>query len=84
MPHDTSLISTIVVGLVLAFVLGAIATRFRQPPLVGYLLAGVLVGPHTPGFVADQALVEQLAKYNLSLKYLEEAVFQGPESYNFV
>jgi len=67
MPHDTSLISTIVVGLVLAFVLGAIATRFRQPPLVGYLLAGVLVGPHTPGFVADQALVEQLAEIGVIL-----------------
>ena len=67
MPHDTNLISTIVVGLVLAFVLGAVATRFRQPPLVGYLLAGVLVGPYSPGFVADRALVEQLAEIGVIL-----------------
>lgn len=67
MTHDTSLISTIVAGLVLAFVLAAIATRLRQPPLVGYLLAGVLVGPHTPGFVADQALVPQLAEIGVIL-----------------
>ena len=45
MPHHTPLISTIVVGLVLAFVFGALAHRFRLSPLIGYLLAGVLVGP---------------------------------------
>ncbi len=67
MPHDTSLISTIVVGLVLAFVFGTLAVRFRQPPLVGYLLAGVMVGPHTPGFVADRQLVEQLAEIGVGL-----------------
>lgn len=50
MPHDTPLIATIVVGLGLDFVFGAIANRFRIPPLVGYLIAGVLVGPNTPGF----------------------------------
>ena len=55
MHHHTPLISTIVVALVLAFVLGALANRFRISPLVGYLLAGVLIGPFTPGFVADQA-----------------------------
>lgn len=48
MPHDTTLIATIVGGLVLAFALGFVADRFRLPPLVGYLLAGVAVGPHTP------------------------------------
>ncbi|TIX64689.1 MAG: sodium:proton antiporter, partial [Mesorhizobium sp.] len=53
MPHDTPLIATIVAGLGLAFVFGALANRFRIPPLVGYLVAGVLVGPNTPGFVAD-------------------------------
>ena len=53
MPHDTPLISTIVVGLSLAFVLGTLAQRLRLSPLVGYLVAGVLVGPHTPGFVVD-------------------------------
>jgi CPA2 family monovalent cation:H+ antiporter-2 len=45
MPHDTPLISTIVGGLVLAFILGAFAHRLRLPPLVGYLVAGILVGP---------------------------------------
>lgn len=63
MPHDTSLISTIVGGLVLAFIFGAIANRFRLPPLVGYLVAGMLVGPHTPGFVADQHLAPQLPSW---------------------
>ena len=59
MPHHMPLISTIVVGLVMAFVLGAIAHRLRLSPLVGYLLAGVLVGPFTPGYVADQALANR-------------------------
>ncbi|EJZ22552.1 cation:proton antiporter, partial [Rhizobium sp. Pop5] len=62
MPHDTPLISTIVGGLVLAFIFGAIAHRLRMPPLVGYLIAGVLVGPHTPGYVADQSLAPELAE----------------------
>ncbi len=48
MPHDTPLIATVVAGLGLAFVFGAIAQRFRVPPLVGYLVAGVLVGPAHP------------------------------------
>ncbi|BBE72436.1 cation:proton antiporter [Oharaeibacter diazotrophicus] len=67
MPHETPLISTIVAGLVLAFVLGAVANRFRLPPLVGYLVAGVLVGPHTPGFVADQSLAPELAEIGVIL-----------------
>lgn len=67
MPHDTPLIATIVVGLGLAFVLGTIAQRFRIPPLVGYLLAGVAVGPFTPGFVADQALATELAELGIIL-----------------
>ncbi len=67
MPHHTPLISTIVVGLVLAFVFGAIAQRLRISPLVGYLLAGVLVGPFTPGFVADQGLANQLAEIGVIL-----------------
>ncbi len=54
MPHHTPLISTIVVGLVLAFVLAALAQRVRLSPLIGYLVAGVLMGPATPGFVGDQ------------------------------
>jgi CPA2 family monovalent cation:H+ antiporter-2 len=67
MPHDLPLINTIVAGLVLAFVLGAIANRLRMPPLVGYLVAGILVGPHTPGFVADQELAPQLAELGVIL-----------------
>lgn len=67
MPHHTPLISTIVVGLVLAFALGAIAHRFRLSPLIGYLLAGVLAGPFTPGYVADQGLANQLAEIGVIL-----------------
>lgn len=67
MPHHTPLISTIVVGLVLAFVFGALAHRFRLSPLIGYLLAGVLVGPFTPGYVADQGLANQLAEIGVIL-----------------
>jgi len=67
MPHDTPLIATIVAGLGLAFVFGAIANRLKAPPLVGYLLAGILVGPHTPGFVADQALAPELAEIGVIL-----------------
>jgi CPA2 family monovalent cation:H+ antiporter-2 len=67
MPHHTPLIATIVVGIVLAFALGAVANRVRISPIVGYLLAGVLVGPHTPGFVADQALAGELAEIGVIL-----------------
>ncbi|KRQ93877.1 sodium:proton antiporter [Bradyrhizobium jicamae] len=67
MPHDTPLIATIVAGLGLAFVLGAIAQRLRIPPLVGYLLAGVAAGPFTPGYVADQALATELAEIGVIL-----------------
>lgn len=67
MPHETPLIATIVAGLGLAFVFGVLANRFRIPPLVGYLLAGVLVGPHTPGFVADRALALELAEIGVIL-----------------
>jgi monovalent cation:H+ antiporter-2, CPA2 family len=67
MPHHTPLIATIVAGIVLAFALGALANRFRISPLVGYLLAGVLVGPYTPGYVADQSLANQLAEIGVIL-----------------
>ncbi|MCC6470634.1 MAG: Kef family K(+) transporter [Alphaproteobacteria bacterium] len=67
MPHYTPLITTIVTGIVLAFALGAAANRLRISPLVGYLLAGVLAGPHTPGFVADQSLADQLAEIGVIL-----------------
>ena len=67
MPHATPLISTIVAALVLAFLLGALANRFKLPPLVGYLVAGVLVGPNTPGFVADQSLAQELSEIGVIL-----------------
>src|ERR1700739_940118 len=66
-PHDTPLIATGVAGLGLALVSGTIAQRFRVPPLVGYLIAGVAVGPFTPGFVADQALATELAELGIIL-----------------
>ena len=61
MPHHTPLIATIVGAIVIAFVFGALAQRLRLPPLIGYLLAGVAVGPFTPGFVADQGLAAELS-----------------------
>jgi CPA2 family monovalent cation:H+ antiporter-2 len=67
MPHHTPLISTIVIGLVLAFCLGAAAQRLRVSPLVGYLLAGIVVGPFTPGYVADQSLANELAEIGVIL-----------------
>ncbi|MCV3768805.1 YbaL family putative K(+) efflux transporter [Rhizobium sp. TRM95796] len=67
MHHATPLISTLVAGFVFAFVLGALANRLRLPPLVGYLIAGILVGPHTPGFVADQSLGAELAEIGVIL-----------------
>src|SRR5688500_18651416 len=68
MPHFTPLISTIVAGLVLAFILAAIAQRLRASPLVGYLLAGVLLGPAIPAFyTADQALANELAEIGVIL-----------------
>lgn len=65
--HHTSLIATIVAGLGLAFVFGAVANRLKLPVLVGYLLAGVAVGPFTPGYVADQELAPQLAEIGVIL-----------------
>jgi CPA2 family monovalent cation:H+ antiporter-2 len=67
MLHHTPLIATIVVGIVLAFVFGAVAHRLKLSPLVGYLLAGVAVGPYTPGFVADQPLAAELAEIGVIL-----------------
>jgi len=67
MHHDTDLINIVAVGLGLAFILGAFANKLRLSPLVGYLVAGVCVGPFTPGFVADQALANQLAELGVML-----------------
>jgi len=67
MPHDVNLITTIAAGLGLAMIFGFIAVRVKLPPLVGYLLAGILIGPHTRGFVADVALAGQLAEIGVML-----------------
>jgi monovalent cation:H+ antiporter-2, CPA2 family len=67
MPHETTLIATLVVSLALAFAGGFLASKLRLPPLVGYLLAGVAVGPFTPGFVGDEALASQLAEIGIIL-----------------
>jgi monovalent cation:H+ antiporter-2, CPA2 family len=67
MAHDTTLIAMIAAGIGLAFVLALIATRLRLPPLVGYILAGVLIGPFTPGFIADVGLAQQLSEIGVIL-----------------
>lgn len=65
--HHTSLIALLVGGFVLAFLFGALAQRLRLPPLLGYLLAGVAIGPFTPGFVGDAELAPQLAEIGVIL-----------------
>lgn len=65
--QHTPLIAILVAGLGLAFILGTFANRLRLSPLVGYLLAGVVIGPFTPGFVADQSLARQLAEVGVIL-----------------
>ena len=62
MPHHTPLIATIVGGLVLAFIFGTLAHRLKMPPLIGYLVAGIAIGPFTPGFVGDADLAQELAR----------------------
>ena len=61
MSHDSLLIATVAAGITVAFVFGLIAARLRLAPIVGYVLAGVVVGPFTPGYVADSGLAQQLA-----------------------
>ena len=68
MPHSVNLINTIAAALGLALVLGFVATRARLPALVGYLLTGVVIGPFTPGFVADAAMASQLAEIGVMLQ----------------
>ena len=67
MPHGATLITTMVAAFGLALVLGYAATRLKLPPLVGYLVAGVLLGPATPGLVADVGLAQQLAEIGVIL-----------------
>jgi K+:H+ antiporter len=66
-PHHTPLISTIVAALVLAFGFGVLAQRLRFSPLVGYLIAGILISPFTPGYVADQGIANELAEIGVIL-----------------
>lgn len=65
--HDLPLVSTIAVGLTLAFLFGLAASRLRIPPIVGYLLAGIMIGPHTPGFVGDMKIAEELSEIGIVL-----------------
>lgn len=67
MPHSLTLITTITVSLVLALLFGLLANRVRMPALVGYLLAGIVIGPATPGFVANMELSTQLAEIGVIL-----------------
>jgi len=67
MVHNITLITTIAASLGLALIMGLIASRLKLPALVGYLLAGILLGPSTPGFVADAALSAQLAEIGVIL-----------------
>ena len=67
MPHDVTLITTIAAGLGLALIMGFLATKIGLPPLVGYLVAGIIAGPATPGFVADVHLTGQLAELGVML-----------------
>ncbi|MGH7847904.1 MAG: YbaL family putative K(+) efflux transporter [Candidatus Binatia bacterium] len=67
MPHNVPLITTIAAGLGLALIMGFIAARLKLPALVGYLIAGIIIGPATPGFVADIELSNQLAEIGVML-----------------
>ncbi len=67
MSHKTPLITTLVADLCLAFVLGLVAHRLRLPLIAGYLMAGVALGPFTPGFVADQSISSQLSDIGVIL-----------------
>jgi len=67
MDHHTDLIDIVAIGLALAFVFGFLANRMKLPPLVGYLFAGIVVGPFTPGFVGDAGMATQLAEIGVML-----------------
>ncbi|MBU9435284.1 cation:proton antiporter [Burkholderia multivorans] len=67
MPHDVSLIALLAAGFGLAMIFGYLASLLKMPPLVGYLLAGIVIGPGTPGFVGDLSLAQQLAEVGVML-----------------
>jgi CPA2 family monovalent cation:H+ antiporter-2 len=65
--HDLPLVTTLAIGMSAAFVCGLIASKLRIPPIVGYLIAGVLVGPYTPGFHVDVGIAEELSEIGIVL-----------------
>ena len=67
MPHAVSLISTLAAGFGLALLFGFVAARLGLPALIGYLIAGIVIGPATPGFVADAEIAAQLAEIGVML-----------------
>jgi CPA2 family monovalent cation:H+ antiporter-2 len=67
MPHDTPLLSTMAAAFSAAWILGVVAQKLRLSPIVGYLVAGIVIGPHTPGFVGDMAIAAQLAEIGVVL-----------------
>jgi CPA2 family monovalent cation:H+ antiporter-2 len=67
MPHNAALITTIAASLGLAMIMGYLAARIKMPPMAGFLLAGIIIGPATPGFVADVGLASQLAEIGVML-----------------
>src|SRR5574343_1431270 len=67
MDHNISLITTLAAGFGMALVFGFVAERIKLPALVGYLLAGILIGPATPGFVADLHVASQLSEIGVML-----------------
>ena len=67
MEHQATLLFTLATAFVVAFVLGFAAARLHIPPLVGYLAAGIAIGPFTPGFHADTAIASQLAEIGVIL-----------------
>lgn len=67
MHHSLPLITTIAMGFALALILGLISARLKIPPLVGYLLAGIVIGPFTPGLMADISIAHELAEIGVML-----------------
>ncbi|MCX7286888.1 MAG: cation:proton antiporter [Rhodobacterales bacterium] len=67
LPHETPLITTLVAGFGLAFIFGLLAQRLKLPLIAGYLLAGIVIGPFTPGYVADMGLASELAEIGVIL-----------------
>ena len=80
MPHSIPLITTLASALGLALFFGFVAARLKLPALVGYLLAGILIGPFTPGFVADVAIAGELDRKSTRLNSSHEWISRMPSS----